>query len=157
MPVGREAYRRALRKFASGVTVVTVAKDKELHGMTASSFAAVSLEPPMVLVSLEKGSHTRELVLEVQRFGVNVLAEDQEDVARGFSRAGYKPFDTTGHHLGHTGVPLLDGSLTNLECSIFRSIDAGDHDVVIADVLHTKTRDGAPLVYFNRAYRSLLD
>ena len=78
MPVGPEEYRRALRRFPSGVTVVTVKRADELHGMTASSFAAVSLQPPMVLVSLEKGSRTRELVLESKIFGVNVLGEGQK-------------------------------------------------------------------------------
>ena len=156
MPVGPEEYRRALRRFASGVTVVTVANGSEFHGMTASSFAAVSLEPPMVLVSLEKGSRTRALVLEAKTFGVNVLAEDQREVAQGFSQPGHKPFETTAHHAGTTGVPLLDDALAAMECRIYRSIDAGDHDVVIAEVLTTDVRDGFPLVYFKQAYRSLL-
>lgn len=156
MPVGPEEYRQALRRFASGITVVTVVNGPELHGMTASSFAAVSLQPPLVLVSLEKGSRTRELILEVRSFAVNVLAENQEAVARGFSQSGHKPFEATKHHFGRTGAPLLDGALALLECRIERTIDAGDHDVVIAEVLATEARDGAPLVYFNRAYRSLL-
>ena len=155
MPVGPEEYRQALRRFASGLTVVTVANGAELHGMTASSFAAVSLQPPLVLVSLEKGSRTRELVLEVGSFGVNVLAEGQEAVARGFSRSGHKPFEETEHHFGRTGVPLLGGALAWLECHVDRTIDAGDHDVVIADVLATEAHNGRPLLYFNRGYRSL--
>ena len=109
----------------------------------------------MVLVSLEKGSRTRQLVIDVRSFAVNVLAEGQEAVARGFSRAGRKPFEHTKHHLGRIGAPLLDDALAWLECRVDRNVDAGDHDVVIADVLASGARDGAPLVYFNRAYRSL--
>lgn len=156
MAVGPEDYRQALRRFASGITVVTVARDDELHGMTASSFAAVSLQPPLILVSLEKGSRTRELVLEQGSFGVNVLADHQESLARAFSEAGDKPFDDTKHRLGSTGAPLLEGAIAWLECNISQSVDAGDHDVVIGEVLTCDAREGTPLVYFNRAYRSLL-
>ena len=155
MPVGPEEYRQALRRFATGLTVVTVSSNGLLHGMTATSFAAVSLTPPLVLVSLEKGSRTRELVLDVRVFGVNVLAEGQEQVARGFSKAGHKPFETTGHRPGHTGVPLIEGSLACLECKVHSTSDAGDHDIVVGEVLSSAIRDGSPLVYFNRAYHGL--
>ena len=156
MTVGPEEYRTALRRFASGITVVTVANETELHGMTASSFAAVSLVPPMVLVSLEKGSHTRSLVLSSQEFAVNVLADHQEDVARAFSQAGHKPFENTKYKLAANGAPLLDGALAWLECDVHTTVDAGDHDVVIANVKSCDAREGSPLVYFNRDYRSLL-
>ena len=156
MTVGPEDYRKALRRFASGITVVTVANGTELHGMTATSFAAVSLVPPMVLVSLEKGSHTRSLVLSLKEFGVSILADHQEDVARAFSQAGHKPFENTKYRLGSNGAPLLEGALAWLECSIHTTVDAGDHDVVIGEVLWCSEGDGWPLVYFNRDYRSLV-
>lgn len=155
MPVGPEEYRRALRRFTSGLTVITVPDADRLHGMTASSFAAVSLQPPLILVSLEKGSHTRELVLAAGAFVVNILAEDQEHVARGFSQAGHKPFAHTPHRVAANGGAILDDVLAWLECSVHRTVDAGDHDVVIGEVVASDARDGSPLVYFNRAYRRL--
>jgi flavin reductase (DIM6/NTAB) family NADH-FMN oxidoreductase RutF len=157
MAVGPEDYRQALRRFASGITVVTVTNGSELHGMTASSFAAVSLTPPMVLVSLEKGSHTRSLVMSSRKFAVNVLADNQEEVARAFSLAGHKPFEDLKFKPGQNGAPLLEGALAWIECDIHTTVDAGDHDVVIANVDHCEARDGSPLVYFNRNYRSLLN
>ena len=156
MTVGPEDYRRALRRFASGITVVTVANGSELHGMTASSFAAVSLIPPMVLVSLEKGSHTRSLVMNSKKFAVNVLADHQEDVARAFSLAGHKPFEELKYKPATNGAPLLDGALAWLECEVDTTVDAGDHDVVIANVIKCEEREGWPLVYFNQNYRSLI-
>ena len=155
MPVGPDEYRRALRRFTSGLTVITVADGDRLHGMTASSFAAVSLEPPLVLVSLEKGSHTRDLVLGARAFVANVLADTQEDVASGFAQAGHKPFEHTPHRVSSNGGAILDDVLAWLECRVHRTVDAGDHDVVIGEVLSSDARDGSPLVYFNRAYRRL--
>ena len=155
MPVGPEEYRQALRRFASGLTVITVADGDRFHGMTASSFAAVSLQPPLILVSLEKGSHTRELVLAAGNFAVNVLASDQEDIARGFSKAGHKPFEHTPHLAARNGGAILEGAIAWLECRVHKTIDAGDHDIVIGEVLDSEVHDGAPLVYFNRAYRHL--
>lgn len=156
MPVGPEDYRRALRRFATGITVVTVlTPEGEHHGMTASSFAAVSLQPPLVLVSLEKTTITRSLVLRARAFAVSILAENQEAIARAFSEPGHKPFETTSHSFGKTGAPLLDGALGWVECEIWEVLEAGDHDVVIGEVIDCDARDGLPLVYFNRAYRSL--
>ncbi|MDQ4144724.1 MAG: flavin reductase family protein [Actinomycetota bacterium] len=155
MPVGPDDYRQALRRFASGLTVVTVSNGERLHGMTASSFAAVSLTPPLILVSLEKGSRTREIVLEVGSFGVNILSEEQVEVARGFSKAGHKPFESVPHRTGDSDVPILEGTLASLECRIHQAIDAGDHDIVVGEVVACSARDGSPLVYFNRSYRTL--
>lgn len=156
MSVGPEDYRKALRRFASGITVVTVANGEELHGMTASSFASVSLVPPLILVSLEKGSRTREFVLDARYFGVNVLADHQEDLARSFSQPGHKPFENTKHRIGKHKFPLLEGAIAWLECQVYDTVDAGDHDVVIGEVVQCDAREGSPLVYFNRDYRSLL-
>lgn len=155
MPVGPEEYRQALRRFASGLTVITVTDGERLHGMTASAFAAVSLRPPLVLVSLEKGSRTRALVIEAGAFVVNVLAEDQEDVARAFSKAGHKPFESTRHRAGASGAAILDDALAWLDCNVRQTVDAGDHDIVIGEVVGSDARDGSPLVYFHQGYRSL--
>lgn len=155
MVVGPEQYREALRKFASGITIVTVAHGGELHGMTASSFASVSLSPPLVLVCLEKSSKTRSLVLEAGHFAANILGDHQESVARSFSESGPKPFGDLKHRPGQQGAPLLDGAIAWIECSVWRVMEAGDHDVVVGEVEACDTRPGAPLVYFDRDYRSL--
>lgn len=155
MPVEPESFRRALRRFATGVTVVTVDHDGELHGMTASSFASVSLEPPLVLVCLDKTSRTRALILEKGSFAINVLAGDQEEVSRSFSRRGTKPFDQLPHHAGTRGDPLLDGAIAWIECRLEEMVPAGDHDIFVGEVLACGDRDGAPLLYYDQAYRSL--
>lgn len=155
MGVSQEAFRAALRKFASGITVVTVSHDGHLHGMTASSFSSVSLDPPLVLVCLAQSSRTRELVEQAGYFAVNILASEHVDTARAFARTGTKPFDTVGYAPGEHGAPLLDAALASLECRTVQVHEAGDHDVVVAAVEACTTRDGAPLLYFDGAYRSL--
>lgn len=150
-----EEFRTALSRFASGVTVVTVAIDQALHGMTASSFASVSLDPPLVLVALDKSSHTRTLVARRRAFAVNILGADQETLSRAFAQSGHKPFDDLTYRLSADGLPLLDGAIAWLECTVDQTIDAGDHDIVIGAVQRCETRGGTPLIYYERAYRSL--
>lgn len=150
-------FRQALSRFASGVTVVTVATEGELHGMTASSFASVSLDPPRVLVCLDKNSHTRSLLEGSSSFAVNVLAVQQESISRAFASAGPKPFGSLPHKKGDNGAPLLDGALAWIECTTTEIVDGGDHDIVIGDVTSCSSADGDPLIYFARGYRELGD
>lgn len=154
MSVEPEVYKDAARRFASGVTIVTVEHRGEIHGMTASSFAAVSLQPPLILVSLRIDSRTRELILESGRFAVNVLSEDQVDLAKRFAVKGDKSFEDIPHQRSDEGVPLLEGAIACFSCETFRVIEAGDHEVFLGEVKSTAVRDGSPLIYFNRDYRS---
>lgn len=155
MAVSPDAFRSALRRFASGVTIVTVAAGDELHGMTASSFASVSLVPPLVLVCLDKTSRTLTLVSEVRSFAVNVLRADQQDVSVAFSRRGVKPFESVAHGRGSNGAPVLDDAIAVLECGTYRVFEAGDHEVVLGEVTAVSAPGGDPLVYYDGAYRSL--
>lgn len=155
--VGPEEYKAALRKFGSGITVVTVSSGSELHGMTASAFASVSLDPPLISVCLEKTSHTRALVIETGSFAVNILAATQEDIARSFAHAGPKPFDRLAHRTGADGAPLLEGAIAWIECAVRDVFDGGDHDIVIGEVRSGTTNNGDPLLYYERAYRLLKD
>jgi flavin reductase (DIM6/NTAB) family NADH-FMN oxidoreductase RutF len=151
--VSAEDFRTALSRFASGVTVVTVGSDTTLHGMTASSFASVSLEPPRILVCLDKSSRTRSLLSG--SFAVNILSAEQEEISRSFAHAGDKPFGSLSHELSERGAPLIHGSLAWIECTTSSIVDGGDHDIVIGDVVACSSVDGSPLVYFEREYRGL--
>lgn len=154
MTVERDEFRRALQRFASGVTVVTVGGD-EPHGMTASSFASVSLDPPLVLVCLDKSSKTRGLILERGSFAVNVLSGEQEEVSRSFSRRGTKPFADLPHHYGVAEHPLLDDAIAWIECNVHNVIKSGDHDIVIGEVVACDAQEGDPLLYVDQGYRGL--
>lgn len=123
--------------------------------MTASSFASVSLDPPLVLISLDKSSRTRGIVLEVGTFAINVLRADQEDVARSFAMQGIKTFESIPHHLDSSGAPFLDEALASLSCRTVEVVAGGDHEVFIAEVIAVEVRSGEPLLYFDRSYRRL--
>lgn len=153
--VGPDEFRDAARLFASGVTVVTVSFNGEIHGMTAISFAAISLDPPLILISLEKTSHTRELVLASGHFVVNVLREDQEAIAKRFSMAGKKDFSPIPHRSGADGSPVFTEASAVFSCRTIAVHDGGDHDIFLAEVEATEVRDGKPLIYFDRDYRRL--
>lgn len=155
MAVSPDAFRSALRKFASGVTIVTVAAGDELHGMTASAFASVSLAPPLVLVCLDKTSRTLTLLRDTGSFAVNVLSAGQEEASRAFARPGVKPFASIPHRRGDNGAPVLDDAIAVLECTTYRVFEAGDHEVVLGEVTAAGAGGGDPLVYYEGAYRSL--
>jgi flavin reductase (DIM6/NTAB) family NADH-FMN oxidoreductase RutF len=148
-----EEFTAALSRFASGVTVVTVAAEGTLHGMTASSFASVSLDPPRILVCLDKSSRTRALLSDT--FAVNVLSAEQESISRAFAHAGDKPFATMPHEIGSSGAPLIHGALAWIECATSSIVDGGDHDIIVGDVVGCTSFEGQPLLYFARGYRTL--
>ena len=153
MSVTPEVFRSTLRLFASGITIVATHADGAPHGMTCTSFASVSLEPPLVLVCLERDSHTLAAVSASGVFAVSVLSEEQEIVARTFSEPGEKPFDDFPIRSAPNGCPILDGALAWLACSVERNLEAGDHNVVVGLVDDCAFDSGDPLLYFDRAYR----
>jgi flavin reductase (DIM6/NTAB) family NADH-FMN oxidoreductase RutF len=153
--VDSQSFKESLGRFASGVTVVTVEADGTKHGMTASSFASVSLDPPRVLVCLDKSSRTRALLSD--SFAVNILSADQEEISRAFAHKGDRPFELLPHETGANGAPLIHGALAWIECSTSSIVDGGDHDIIVGDVTECTSADGQPLIYYARAYRSLGD
>ena len=152
MGVSQVEYKDALRRFASGITIVTAATEGRAHGMTATSFASVSLIPPLVLVCLEKNSRTHDLVLESRSFAVSVLADDQEELARDFALRGDKSFESRVERLGTNGAPLMAGAIAWIECTVAEVVEGGDHHVVIGEVIASESREGRPLLYYDRAY-----
>jgi flavin reductase (DIM6/NTAB) family NADH-FMN oxidoreductase RutF len=148
-----EAFRSTLRLFASGITIVASRARGARHGMTCTSFASVSLEPPLVLVCLERDSHTLGAVSASGVFAVSVLSAEQEVAARSFARPGHKPFDDFPMRDAPNGCPILEGALAWLACSVERNLEAGDHNVVVGLVEDCAFHPGEPLLYFDRDYR----
>ena len=145
-------------RFATGVTVVTTVLDGRCHALTANSFTSVSLDPCLVLFCPEKLARFHDVVLAAGTFAVSVLAEGQQAVSRRFAARG-RPldgqFDGVGHTIGPiTGAVLLDGALSTLECRTVSTTDAGDHTVVVGEVLGLDVPypTGAPLLYYEGRY-----
>jgi flavin reductase (DIM6/NTAB) family NADH-FMN oxidoreductase RutF len=126
-----------------------------LHGMTASSFTSVSLRPPLILVCVGSGTRILEAFESSDHFCVNILCESQRSLSERFAGTGYDRFEGIDWHSGLTGSPLLPGVLATVECARFRTFNAGDHDILIGEVLHADCRDGEPLVHYASQYRGL--
>ena len=156
-------YRRVVGRFATGVTVVTTVADGEHHAMTCNSFTSVSLEPVLVLFCAEKIARFHDVVLETGSWAVSVLAQGQERVSRQFAVRGRSlegQFEGLPHSHGPlTGAAVLDGALAALECRTVSTTDAGDHTVVIGEVLGLGVPDptGDPLLYYEGRYRAFRD
>lgn len=162
MSMNPAQFRKAMGSFATGVTIITVDLDGEVHGMTANAFTSVSLDPMLVLVCVDHSTRTHAHLHAKKRFGINVLGEDQRSISEYYARperthenaeteAGAR-FDRT-----RQGTPMLHGSLAYLECKLHSAQEAGDHTIFIAEVEDVVVQEGAPLLFFKGKYRELGD
>jgi flavin reductase (DIM6/NTAB) family NADH-FMN oxidoreductase RutF len=156
-------YRRVVGRFATGVTVITAVLDDEHHAMTCNSFTSVSLDPVLVLFCAEKVARFHDVVLSAGQWAVSVLSAGQEDVSRQFALRG-RPLEDQFVGLPHsygpvTGAAVVDGALASLECRTVSTTDAGDHTVVIGEVLGLGVPDAqaGPLLYYEGRYRAFRD
>jgi flavin reductase (DIM6/NTAB) family NADH-FMN oxidoreductase RutF len=141
--------RVAMRRFVTGVTVVTTFDESQtLVGMTASSFTSVSLEPPLVLVCLGEQSRTFRHCARRGRYTINLLSDTQGDTATKFAVRGGARDDACPWRMSDRGLPLLADSLAGFECRLVNSVMAGDHAILIGEVeAITTCEDSGPLVY----------
>ena len=158
MPVSPDDFRNALSRFASGVTVVST-KDAEgkLHGITVSSFCSVSLQPPMVLICIEKITTSHHAFEESGVFIVNILNDDQSWLSEKFADPLRDKFDGVDFRSGLDGVPILNDALASLECRITFSYHGGDHSIFVGQVENVSLADGEPLLYFQGRYGTFTD
>ncbi len=143
-----------MRRFATGVAIVTTVHQERIHGFTANAFASVSAEPPTVLICVNRGATAHPLISASQRFCVNILALEQRALAERF--AGGEPrqrFEGVAHRPGPSGSPILEGTLAHVDCSLAEELTASTHTIFLGTVLEVGWREGAPLGYFDRAYR----
>jgi flavin reductase (DIM6/NTAB) family NADH-FMN oxidoreductase RutF len=148
------ALRQAMGRFATGVTVVTTIHRDTIHGMTANAFLSVSLRPPLVLVSLGR-CRMSEMLPRTGRYGVSVLAHDQERFAAHFAAQRPSPVEPT--FVWHRGLPLLDDALAHLVCRVVDVHTAGDHVLWIGEVEHLQHREGQPLLFYTGRFGTLKD
>ncbi len=151
--VGPERYRAVIGHFATGVCVVTVEGPEGPAGMTANAVCSVSLEPLLLLVCFANGARTLPLVETQQRFGVNILAAGQGEVAARFASKlpEREKFAGVPHRL-HDGVPVLEGALAWLGCDLTQLVPAGDHVIAIGAVRLAEAAEGEPLVWYRGGY-----
>ena len=155
-------FRAALGRFASGITIMSTLQDGVAHAMTASAFTSVSLDPPLVLVCVDKGVRMHAAVQDCGYWAMSVLAGDQRSIADRFARSGrdlYSQFDGIGTAAGpKTGCSLIAGALSWLECRTWATYEGGDHTIVVGEVLSLgvpEPGDHGALIYNLGGYREL--
>jgi flavin reductase len=155
-------FRHALGAFATGVTVITTRGEDHLFGMTANAFTSVSLDPPLVLICVIKGTTGAEVIERNAAFAVNILGAKQEAISRYFASKdrprGLDAFHEIPHSTVVTGCPIIDGAAGFLDCRLHAAHDAGDHVIFIGEVLALAHHpDVEPLVYHGGRYRAVSD
>lgn len=152
-------FRRARGCFATGVTVITVEHEGQVHGMTANAFTVVSLDPPLVLVCVHRQNRTHEYLFTKQHFAINILTKRQRPVSEYYALPALARARESGvpGHFSRTkrGTPILDGALACLECRLSETYLGGDHTVFIAQVEGMMAGEGEPLLYFRGQYRAI--
>ncbi len=153
-PIDQRALRDALGCFATGITVVTTLTDGRPLGMTANSFASVSMDPPLVLWSPARKSARFPAFEAATHFAIHVLAADQQSLSNRFAQDGlnFEGFDWSP---GIGGVPLFEGCTARFECAHSAGHDGGDHLIMVGEVLRFSGTDAAPLLYHRGQYRVL--
>jgi flavin reductase (DIM6/NTAB) family NADH-FMN oxidoreductase RutF len=155
MPITKEEFKSALSCFASGVTVVTT-KDMsgQLHGLTVSAFCSVSLEPPLILICIDKKTGSHHAFEESGYFVVNILNEDQQNVSNQFASHLADKFTGIKYSTNANEIPILSEALVNLECSLKNAYDGGDHTIFVGQIEKSHiSEDGQPLIYCRGQYQ----
>lgn len=151
----REVFREVIGHFMTGVTVITTSADGKDHGMAASAVSSLSLDPPMLLACLNDRSPTQAAITRSGRFCVNVLADDQDELALQFARPSPDKFAGVATRRGALDVPILADALASLECRVEEDVTGGTHRVFLARVKRAQARDGSPLAYFRGSFGSV--
>ena len=158
MPIEKNELRRVMGHFATGVTIITTFnKEGKLTGLTANAVSSLSLEPPLLVICVDKKAESYSCFDESKAFTVNILADDQEALSRRFAVSGGEKFEGVAYRRGANGAPILNGALAYLECKLYAAYDGGDHTIYLGEIEEAETREARPLLFFRGGYRNLGD
>lgn len=146
-------FRNAMGNFATGVTVITTEVNEAAHGMTANAFVSVSLNPKLVLVSIDKNARMLEFIRSAQKFAINILTSEQQIESMKF--AGQTKEETPYHFDCFKDFPAIKDSLATMTCNVCQEVEAGDHILFIGEVTGLRTNEGDPLLFYKGKYHGL--
>lgn len=153
--IDQSLFRQVMGRFASGVTVVTTATGTRLAGLTVSSFASLSLEPPLVLICIDRQAGSHAAIAEAGQFAVNILSEGQEYLSRRFASDEPNKFTAGTYQLSPRGLPLINGALAQIECTLHSALPGGDHTIYVGVVVAAQCTNQRPLLYYRSGYHTL--
>ncbi len=163
MPFDPMLFRQVLGRFVTGVTVITTSHQGVKHGMTANAFSSVSLNPPLIMVSVDKRANMHDLLTTGDAFCVNILAEHHADWSGWWAGKAPKDGDQFAdipHTTKATGSPVLNECVAYIDCTVWARYDGGDHTLFIGEVQEaapSEDPDLKPLLFFSSKYRKLAD
>jgi flavin reductase (DIM6/NTAB) family NADH-FMN oxidoreductase RutF len=157
MSIDSKLQRKIMGHFATGVTVVTTGGPAGQHGLTANAVASLSLDPPLVLVAVDKRAATLEYLLANRCFAINILRLDQEEISRRFATPGPKEFADLNLTAAVTDSPILADCLAFVDCQVAEILPGGDHDIFVGKIVAGQIHGGEPLLYYGGGYRRLQD
>jgi flavin reductase (DIM6/NTAB) family NADH-FMN oxidoreductase RutF len=148
--------RRVMGHFATGVSIITT-RDRHgnVYGLTANALTSVSLDPPLLLICIDRRAETFAHFYDSKSFTVNILKEEQQELSSRFAKSGGDKFSGLSHRAGRLGTPILDGILGFIECRIVATHEAGDHVIHIGEVETAEVQTGRPLLFFQGQYRKI--
>lgn len=157
MSLDPREFRNALGRFATGICVITADDNGQPFGMTVNSFASVSLDPALVLWSIQKDSECAPVFENVTRYGINILTDEQQEVSNKYAKKGDHNLIEGTYRQGSSGAYVLKDAMTSFECVVEQRIDAGDHIVLLSKVVEMSAdpADRNPLLFFSGKYREL--
>jgi 4-hydroxyphenylacetate 3-hydroxylase, reductase component len=156
MALEPQELRRVMGHFATGVTVITTKdKDGNPNGLTANAFMSLSLNPPLVVISVDKSATCYGCFERQNGFTVNFLSEDQEEISRRFATKGVDKFADLKWRSGTNGAAIIDGVLGYVECKITECHDGGDHSIVVGEIVDVSASGERPLLFFKGKYQRL--
>ncbi len=155
-PVTHEEFRTLMSRFPTGITVATAVDDRGVpHGMTASAVSSVSLEPPILLICVDRSADFHPVISQAQRFALTILADDQESLSRRFAAELDDRFDGVRHVTGPHGLPLLEGAVAHILCERTGAHEVGDHTVFFGRVFGGQVFNRSPLIHFRGGYSAV--
>jgi flavin reductase len=155
MPFDSKQQRKIMGQFATGVTIVTTDGVAGPHGLTANAVASLSLDPPLVLVAVEKRAHSLDYLRKNGCFAVNILRLEQEEISRRFATPGPKDFIGLNITRASTTAPILTDCLAFVDCRVVEILPGGDHEIFVGEIMAGEYHGGDPLLYFAGGYRRL--
>jgi flavin reductase (DIM6/NTAB) family NADH-FMN oxidoreductase RutF len=156
MPINSTELRRIMGHFATGVTIITTVDKAGAHfGLTANAFMSLSLNPPLVLISVDKSAQCYSCFDESKVFTVNFLSEHQEEISRRFATKGVEKFAGLQWREGNNGAASLEGVMAHIECKLVQTYDGGDHTIIIGEILSASGSGERPLLFFKGKYHKL--
>lgn len=159
MSVSPELFKQVLSRFCTGVTIVTVKNKSGAHGLTVNAFTSVSLDPPLILVCIDKGGNSHEFMSVCDFFVVNILSEEQTELANRFADpdlTSEQRFENASVQLTQRGIPIFDDNLGHLECRNVQQVDGGDHTIFIGQVEDANfSEERSPLLYYKSRFYNI--